>query len=479
MLQLAALLLTSLASGELHVDYTLRIEDPTERRVLGRAHVTGLSATATTLDVHMPERYAFIQFPEPLLEGPIEALAGDTSLEIERIEPYRWRIVTNGATAIDLRWRVPLTHRDVPEVKERDSYEHPYLAGDHGMLVCGAVFVTPRVADFDARVRFELPEDWPVLAPWPEVEPGSFAPASSRDLHDGLIALGAWRASEVSLGGARVRIAFAPSEAEFAPLAAPLVERIVSAELALFGTQPFDEFLILFTPCDVRGFAGSAKRGSMVLGFQHDLPKDVLTSHIGHLVAHEFFHTWASSRYDAPDELRFVNEGFTDYFAYLVLARAGVTSWTEFAQTLGQSLNKYEAGARATKLSLVDAGGPQFFASRDAYSQVYSGGLALAAACDAAIRAREGDADLATALRLFNNDARWDDRAARPALADFTAAIGQLAGEAFAADVERVIHAPLVDFVALLRARGCAIEAPPAPAPAATSYAIDPSPWRD
>lgn len=397
-----------------------------EARVDVALDVGPLPAGDERLLLRMPEAFAFARLPEPLLLGSVRARTADgAELAVERTGPFDWSVAKGAHERVLLDYAVAMNFRDQPAMKElNDGYECPFAADDHALLVGGALCIEP-VADFSPRVRVAAPDGWKAWSPWPRDAAGEFAPADRADLAGGIVALGDFEVSVVAVGGAEVTIAFAPTQRELAPVARPLVESIVAEELATFAVRPFERYMLVFVGSDVRGFGGTVKSGSILMTVSQAFPPATVREHIGHLVAHEFFHTWGMSRYRTPSDLRFVVEGFTDYFAYLTLARLGAISWEAFGAAIGQALAGYQTAAAESGLSLVAAGGPEFFSTRAAYDQVYRGGLALAAILDARLRAllREPGVDLGDFMRAFNNDPRWSPAGTEPGVADFLAAV--------------------------------------------------------
>ncbi len=450
------------------LEYVVRIPDPSTARAEVELTLTGLPAEDGPLFLRFPERFAFVRLDEPLLEGEVRAFDGPgEEVAVERVGPHRWSAERPESGPLRLRWTVPHRHRDLPEVRERDAYEYPYLADDHGMLVAGTLFLTPDLADGRARIRFELPEGWPVRCPWPEVEPGVFAPAQASALHNDLIAIGTWEEQVIEANGCEVTIAVAPDQTGLMKAAGPLIERIVCAEIELFGCVPREKYLFLFGRPDPpmtlgsRGtsMAGSPKTGSMTL-MVRGWGRLGLASHLGHLIAHEFHHTWTNNRLGLPDELRWVGEGFTDYYAFLVLAREELAPWERFAKTIEEKLSAYAGNPVRSELSLAEAGGPPFYSDRNAYSLVYDGGFLLAALFDRLIRADNEAASLDDFLRAFNNDPRWSAREEPPSSEDFYGELGHwLPEETVARLSELVSHPREIDFVAELLATDVEITA--------------------
>jgi len=442
-------------------EYTVRVLDPEQPIATVTLEMSNLPADLAELEVSLPERFAFTTFEEAKVVDPWIVIVGDKPLSLPRAEPFVWRIPKSGVTVVSVVYEAPLTHRTWPEVDSSDDYEMPYLQADHGLLSCGALLAAPRLGDVEFRVRFELPDGWPVLCPWPQIAPGEYAPRREIDLQDALVAIGAWQSHSIEAGGARATVAFAPSEARLAVEVAPLVEKLFAEEVAIFGGASLDSYLFLFAPSTVRGFGGSVKQGSMVLAVGANLPASAVRPYASHLVAHEFFHTWGASRYACPDELRFLNEGFTDYFAYEATRRVGASSDEEFLATVGEKLASYERAAAATRASLCDAGGPRFFEGGAEYEQVYAGGLVVAALCEQALRAR-ADKDrpvrLDDFLRALNNDPRWSIEGAAPTLDDFVATLATFTGDEFAAKIRELVRTPGADLASALVEAGCRVE---------------------
>jgi predicted metalloprotease with PDZ domain len=186
--------------------------------------------------------------------------------------------------------------------------------------------------------------------------------------------------------------------------------------------------------------AGSPKTNSMTLSVEPRLVP-VVDRYLPHLIAHEFFHTWTAA-VETPDELRWVGEGFTDYYAWLVSARLGLGTWEEFAATLGEEMRKCAANPRRGEMSLVEAGGEVFFSDRNAYDLVYDGGLLIAAWLDRAIRAQKRGKTLDDLMRAFNNDPRWTGASAAPVLRDFVAVAERFTDGTTAAALERLVTQP-------------------------------------
>ena len=470
MTPLVALLLAALVQdARPRAEYTIGIVDPAARHATVAIELTNLPAEASELELAFAERFAFVTFPQAQVHDPWDVVVGDQLSQVERTGPFAWRIPCAPAKRSAVAFKVPLDLRDSPLVDERGDYEMPLLTEDCAMLSCGALLPAPKVDGIELRVRFELPEGWAVHAPWPQVEPGVWAPRDTLSLQDTLVALGRWEVHESTADGAHAVALFAPSEARLAAEVAPLVQALFATEIELFGGAPLERYLFLFAPSRVRGFAGSAKQGAMVLSVGAHTPVQAVKPYAAHLIAHEFFHTWGAARYACPDELRFFNEGFTDFFAYEATRRIGALSDQALQDTIGEKLGAYERSARATGLSLVQAGGPVFFQGGAAYDQVYAGGLVLAALCQKVLSATgSGQARGQTLdgfLRAFNNDPRWSRDGTAPTLSDFLEQLSRQGGAKLASRVRALIETPTADLESALIEAGCRLERRQEPAP--------------
>jgi predicted metalloprotease with PDZ domain/endonuclease/exonuclease/phosphatase family metal-dependent hydrolase len=394
-------------------EYTFTYTDVRRCEVDARLTLTGLQADAGPVSLSLPQGFAFAQLPEPRLSGEVELGQGSTATLLRK-SPYRWTLQVADEQPVSLEWTVPLDHRTQPEVAGRDEYEYPYLQEDHGMLVMGTMALAPDHLDA-IRVNFVGPEDWQVVAPWPKTSAGWYAPESLGALRDDLIAVGEWKFHRQIVRGMNLTMAFSPQQQFLFDKVVAETPAILEAELELFGCTPQSDYLFLFGDPQSGGAGGSPKTSSMTLFVDPNLPADFAASFVSHLIAHEFHHTWMRARCQPVDELRYVMEGFTDYYAYLVPWRLGSLSDEEFVKKLEGKFAEAEAALAQT--SLEEAGGPAFFRGGEAHYAVYAGGLVLALWLDLALR-EFGDTTLDQLMRDFYENPKWRD-GTRPTVDDF------------------------------------------------------------
>ena len=426
------------------------VEDASAPSVHVRVELAGLVSDAEALELAMPQGFAFVRLPEPLLETEPRAERSGEAIALERPAPYAWRLplgdVRDDGGTVAITHSVPLTHRADPRIADRDDYEYPYLAADHGMLYTPVFFLFPQDVDVAAwRVELDLPDGWPAYTTWsPAAEAADdtlcFAP--ERAPLDDLVAIGAWEVRETEVGDLTAILAVAPGQGTLLADVAPIVDATVRAEVEIFGRTPRARYAFLFGLSEQPFFAGSTKSSSMTLAIGADVRAHV-GEYASHLIAHEFFHTWAATTVDLPDELRWVNEGITDYYAHVVSARVGLKSWDAVAAAIGEKLAKLERNPRRTGEAgepLTSAGGPLFFSDRLAYELVYDGGLVIGAWLDRLLRS-QCETTLDELMRAFMNDARWQT-GERPTLDDFLVLVASAANEDIAAELRRLVTEP-------------------------------------
>ncbi len=131
-------------------------------------------------------------------------------------------------------------------------------------------------------------------------------------------------------------------------------KKIVIEEEKIFGELPYRNyiFMIVLVPDDIGG--GLEHRNStLILSNEHRLLNDFEYKLFLSTVSHEFFHTWNVKRIrpkelgpfdytkEAYTDLLWFSEGFTSYYEWLVLLRAGIVSEKEYIDHIIEMINYY------------------------------------------------------------------------------------------------------------------------------------------
>lgn len=122
------------------------------------------------------------------------------------------------------------------------------------------------------------------------------------------------------------------------------VGRIVSAERNFWSDHKFPFFLILLTPFGKghRNSGGTGLHQSFDVFFYADTD---LNLGFKRLFAHELFHSWNTAklgRRESPEQLLYwFSEGFTDFYARLLLLRARLITLEEYVSDFNLKLKNY------------------------------------------------------------------------------------------------------------------------------------------
>jgi predicted metalloprotease with PDZ domain len=285
---------------------------------------------------------------------------------IAREQDGLWRVTGAGPDAT-LRYRVVFKR---PE--DSDEARKPFLTPSGGLIGdLHAFLFAVEAPEAPARVALEVPTDWTIATTLsPTAESHTFFASNASELSDSPILAGKLRHWRFQVDQAPVHVAYwaPPGEETFdeTTLLSDL-EKIVQTAAKLFGGVPWDEYLF------------QIRDGPRVNGFEHrdcvtlELPNAALARHERYfdgVIAHEFFHAWNmirihSAEYTGPDyrEVKlsglWFSEGFTMYYADLILRRAGLpveeatrqahleSLMADYLQDPGVSLYSAEQASRA------------------------------------------------------------------------------------------------------------------------------------
>ena len=250
---------------------------------------------------------------------------------IVRQQDGLWRVTGAGQDAT-VRYKVRANEKGAFRVVRK-----PFLTPTGGMVGALHHFLyVVEATQTPAHVMLQLPPDWNIATSLaPTSDPRTFFARNAKELSDSPILVGRLRESRFQVEQVPVRVAYWPLP-EAQPFdEKPLVDglqRIVQQAANLFGGLPWREYVF------------QVRDGTDVEGFEHtdcttigvpskDLAAGRNPDYV--MIAHEFFHTWNIMRIHSADykgvsykpvQLSglWVSEGFTVYFADLLVRRAGL-----------------------------------------------------------------------------------------------------------------------------------------------------------
>ena len=278
--------------------------------------------------------------------------AAGEPLPIQQDSPISWIIDPNGAARITVRYKTGL--------RDTDQWRRPnnrwFLRPSSGVVDGPRTFMyLDGWKQAPARVAFQVPAGWRVatgLTPT-TVDSTTYAAPNYDVLIDSPVLLGKFLTYRFSAAGTlhRAVVDLGGGRAEAPGVFVDMLQRISTTAIAIFGTAPYRDYTYIF----VGGRGGGLEHlNSTTIGVTTETlarnPRGAET-----VSAHEFFHAWNVKRirpvelgpFDYEHEVRTVNlwwsEGVTDYYADVILARAGLDSPDDFARGVATSIGNYRS----------------------------------------------------------------------------------------------------------------------------------------
>jgi predicted metalloprotease with PDZ domain len=218
-----------------------------------------------------------------------------------------------------------------------------------------------------------------------------------------------------------------------------LVEKIVAVEREFWRDYDYPYYLITLIPLEGPPNALSIGGTGLTNSFATFVTTNAELNDLRFLLAHELFHNWNSpklGRLPDPEQLSYwISEGFTDYYTYTLLLRAGLFTPGEYAGRYNEMLRAYYLSpARDASNERVLA---EFWTDPDVGQLPYWRGALLAMKWDTMIRrATGGRHSLDDVMRDLFEEAK-EDRS-RPLTAEvLDRHVRRYAGQGILADVAR------------------------------------------
>ena len=347
------LLVALLSAQDSSPQLSYRVTVPTDRSAyLVELQITNPpSRSRLVIPNWAPGAYRLMDSWQNIREVVAVSAAGD-SLPIQHDSPISWVIDSKGAARITVRYTAGL--------RDTDQWRRPnnrwFLRSSSGVVDGPRTFMyLDGWKQAPARVTFQVPAGWRVatgLVPT-TVDSTTYAAPNYDVLIDAPVLLGKFltyrfsaagtpHRAVVDLGGGR---AYAPG------IFVDMLQRIATTAIGIFGSAPYADYTYIF----VGGRGGGLEHlNSTTIGVTTEtLARNPRGAEA--VSAHEFFHAWNVKRirpvelgpFDYEHEVRTVNlwwsEGVTDYYADVILARAGLDSPDDFVRGLATSIGNYRS----------------------------------------------------------------------------------------------------------------------------------------
>lgn len=352
------------------ISILVRLDAPSQNALSIEYTMHGADSQTLTIAIPTwtPGWYQAIRYSQNISDLQAEGEHGE-SLEVQPLTHYSWRIETNGAQTVRLRYRVWAYDKGMGFFGVAMGEHHAYING-------AAAFVY----EMDSKkvpheVRFQLPTGWQVATAMDFVGQSEQRPFGDRndvflapnydELIDSPIQMGHFEVRDLRSRGVPMRVVFA-SESEnilcnMERVAADF-QRIAGVGNDLFGGAPFKRYLFI-VHLSGQGFGGGLEHlSSTVL----NVP-DRRDLNINGLAAHEYFHAWNVKRirpkvlgpFDYTQPVRthalWWCEGVTDYYASLLLVRTGLIGDRAFWQGIEREILTLENNPARERVSAEEA----------------------------------------------------------------------------------------------------------------------------
>ncbi len=292
--------------------------------------------------------------------------AGGRALAVEKSDKNRWKVTTGGAPTVNVSYRV---------YGREMSVRTNWIEAGFALLNGAPTFLT--LADGTARpheVVITPAAGWKrSMTGLPEMPGGEhrYRAPDFDTLVDSPILLGNPTVHEFTVDGKKHYLANEGEAGVFDGAgAARDLEAIVREHQRMWGDLPYDKYVFLNLLTEAGG--GLEHKNSTVLMASRWATRSRRT-YVSwlELASHEFFHVWNVKRlrpvelgpFDYENEVHtrslWVAEGITDYYADLLVHRAGLTSQEEFLDALSSKIEELQTtpgrGVQSAELASFDA----------------------------------------------------------------------------------------------------------------------------
>ena len=303
-----------------------------------------------TLKIQMsrtsPGRYALHEFAKNVYGVKATNSKGEP-LEVSRPDPYSWNITSHDGT-VNVEYILFGNRADGTYTQIDETHAHMNIPAT--FIYAENLKQRPVEVTFDTEAH----PDWKVATQLKQLQKNTFFAPNLYYFMDSPIEISDYNLREFQLDGQTIRLVLhhPGTEAETDEYFEK-VKKVVMEEKAVFGELPkydFGQYTFLADYMPNVSGDGMEHRNSTILTDVASLGEGGMKENIG-TVAHEYFHSWNVERI-RPESLEPFNfseanmsgalwfaEGFTSYYTNLILARAGILSPQEYAESLNGTFN--------------------------------------------------------------------------------------------------------------------------------------------
>lgn len=373
-------------------------------RIEMRIETAGSAEGTTTFE--LPEESAGNRNLERGIHGIAIQDGAGKRLEVRKGKAHEWTVDHAPGAALVVTYSFGKPKAEI-DTKSEDYYR-PVVQRDLVHLLGDSAFLRPRHAAAAPACKVELRWSGFEEAGWKTVSSFSADPKGCdvelplNEFLNSVFYAGELRVHRVEIEKRELVVAMAGQQWKFTDEAfVDLAQRVVKAERDLMGDHTVPYFLITLLPVgkhDPESRSRSLGGTGLTQSFALFVTTNVSLGNepgpgmsMAHLLAHELFHYWNGrvlGRVEPEQLVYWFSEGFTEFFARRVLARAGLYSLDDAIENLNQSLAQYALSPErnAPNSRILE----KFWTSREVQSLPYRRGDLVATALDREIRVRSG-----------------------------------------------------------------------------------------
>ena len=271
-------------------------------------------------------------------------------------------------------------------------YHNPVLRPSYFYVIGHALWVYPEMpGTTPLRVALDwknIPKGWALINSFGISEPRQKVRTTLNEFRKGTFLAGDYRIKRFEI---KKRPVYAVTRGEWRfpdEKLNSLVQKLVQVQRDFWNSYDFPYYFVAVLPSDRRNVRGGEGRTN---SFSLYLPKNLTTLLVEYdmaLLAHEMFHAWNPMRLGSyeNDRLYWFGEGVTDYYALLLLLRAGLISLEEYVSAHNSWIKAYYTSP--VRSLTVDEMVQKRHNNWDADQLIYKKGYLLANHLDFTIRAK-------------------------------------------------------------------------------------------
>jgi len=272
-------------------------------------------------------------------------------------------------------------------------YHNPVLRPTYFYVIGQALWVYPDVPETTPlRVTLHwknIPDGWALINSFGAGEPRQKVNTTLEKFRKGTFLAGDYRVKRIVMDGHPVYVVTRGRwaggvEEKFNSL----LQKLLQVMRDFWNSYNSPHYLVAFLPLDGHeGVTGGEARTNSISNYLFNDLND-LTMQNKYIIAHELFHLWNPQRLGAyeNDRLYWFGEGCTDYYAHLLLLRAGLISLDEYVAAHNSWIEAYYTSP--VRSLTVDEMVQKRQTNHDAEQLFYKRGYLLANHLDFTIRSK-------------------------------------------------------------------------------------------